>query len=149
MLGLDDRSELSRIATKLADTADLYRQAGELVDDPELRACFGRRRDLRRSLGRDLSSLHEATKPVFGRSFLPTAAEIALKLRSMISEGERAALATVDEADEELLRVIVDYLHHGEPGPEAARAIGRVRDTLVADRGPLPPIPIATGRQPG
>lgn len=146
MLVLDDRSALSRIATRLSDVAELYRKADSLLDDPELRACFARRRDLRNALGHQLSSRQEGR---LSGSFLPTAAEIALKLRSMISEGERAALATVEEADEDVLQLIVDYLHHGDPGPEAGRAIARVRDALIADRGPLRKTLVTPVRQPG
>ena len=53
-MGLDDRSEVARIATRLADAANLYREACDLLDDPELRACFAGRHALRDALSRGL-----------------------------------------------------------------------------------------------
>lgn len=147
MMSLDDRSGVARIATRLADTADLYREACDLLDDPELRACFAGRHALRHALSRDLQEGDDVSERA--GSFLPTTAQVALKLRALIASGEYAALASVHAADEELLVVIADYLRHGDPTDEAARAVRRVRDVLIADRGPPEQVPLAPRGQPG
>jgi hypothetical protein len=145
---MDDLSELERIATKLTDAADLYREARDLLEDPELRACFAQRGQLRDALSRRLREGVGAEKDPAG-SFLPTASRIALKLRALVASGEYAALTSVYEADEQVLTVICDYLGYGKPSGEAQLAVTYVRDALIADRGPPEHIPLAPRRQPG
>jgi hypothetical protein len=147
-MGLDDRSEVARIATRLADAANLYREACDLLDDPELRACFAGRHALRDALSRGLRDGDGAGGDPSG-SFLPTTAQVALKLRALIASGEYAALTSVHDADEELLAVIGDYLHHGDPSRETEHMVRYVRDALVADRGPPERISRTLRKQPG
>lgn len=147
-MGVDDRSEVARIATRLADVANLYRQACDLLDDPDLRACFAGRHQLRDALSRRLREGEDAEEAPSG-SFLPTTAQVALKLRALIASGEYAALTSVHDADEELLAVIGDYLRHGDPSRETEHIVTHVRDALIADRGPPERISRTLRKQPG
>lgn len=148
MTASDYKSEICRIATQLTDVANLYTQAADHASEPELAQCLRHMASRRSRMADELLSKAGISGPPAG-SFLPTPDEVWLKIRSAISDPDGAAAASARSADETLMKIVADYLHHGQPSGVAAAAATRVHDELQRDLGPTEKHSDVPENQPG
>lgn len=148
MDGQDDKSEICRIASQLVDVADLYGKAADRVADGHLADCLRRWGSRRRRMGDELLARAGISGQPSG-SLLPTPDEVWLELKAIFSDADSAAAASVRSADEMVMVVLEDYLHHSQPSETAAAAAGWLHDELRQDLGPTEKQSHIPQKQPG
>lgn len=131
----DDKSEISRLASQLADVAELYEKAAASVEEPGTSSWLLQRAERRRQMMRGLLAWAGLSGEAVG-SALPVPEALWLKASSLISTSDEAVIKPVRSAERALLHMVEDYLGYSDASGRPAIAARWLLDALKPEVGP-------------